>query len=201
MTGATFKTVVEEWFVREIDRIREERGLLGRWAMLVVDNHSSRLALENSKFFEEKRVRIVMIPAHSSTLLQPLDLGPNLILKQQYAKWYRPEGISDADQRRNDQMDAIHLALTQATCESVVRWAWKRCGLWPVRFEEVSRSKLIKAEHEKIPDGFKKPKRKKLEPGQILLGNDEIINWDDNDKENHPPKKQKNKTTQIENNI
>ena len=59
-----------------------------------------------------------------------------------------------------------------------------------MRFEEMSRSKLIKAEHEKIPNGFKKPKRKKLEPGQILLGNDEIINWDDNDKENHPPKKQ-----------
>lgn len=191
INGSIFKNVVERWFLPQLDEIRNKKGLQDRWALLVIDNHSSRLSLEDQAFFDEKKLKIVFLPPHSSALLQPLDLGPNLVLKQQYAKWYQPVGISDSDQRRNDQLEAIRVSLTQATCESVVRWAWQRSGLWPVNFDAISKSKMIKPQQKKIPGGIKRKRGPKLVKGQLDLGNKGLLSLHEEEKENRPAKQRK----------
>jgi hypothetical protein len=121
ITGSILKTTIEKLFLEKVEEKRRKEGLDGRWALLLLDNHSSRLSLADEQYFESKRLKILPIPPHSSALLQPLDLGPNLVLKQQYSKWCQSVESDNAKERKNRQLDAVRTALSQATCMTTVR--------------------------------------------------------------------------------
>jgi hypothetical protein len=144
INGPILKTVVEKLFIEELNEYRAKHGLTDRWALLLLDNHSSRMALADRDFFDRNKLRIMYIPPHSSALLQPLDLGPNLIFKKYYAKFYVHDETADAKDTRNQQMEAASLALTIATCAGNIKPAWRRAGLWPIDMEEVKGSKMIR---------------------------------------------------------
>ncbi|KAH7815378.1 uncharacterized protein MONOS_16454 [Monocercomonoides exilis] len=55
-------------------------------ALIILDGHSSRQNLQLWLQFASENVDVVVIPAHTSHILQPLDLGPNAVLKSQLKK-------------------------------------------------------------------------------------------------------------------
>jgi hypothetical protein len=116
ITGPILNTLIEKLFIDEIHAYRTKHGLTDRWALLLLDNHSSRLALANREFFDRNKLRIMYIPPHSSALQQPHDLGTNLFFKQFYAKFTFPDVNADAKDTRNHQMEAAISALSIATC-------------------------------------------------------------------------------------
>ena len=116
------------------------------------------------------------IPPHSSALLQPLDLGPNLIFKQQYAKLYVPNAADDAKDKRNHQMEAAVGALSVATCLGSIRPAWKKAGLWPVDIEAVKRSKMIRKPLENLPESKKRKRGAAFQRGDVYSMGIEMVN-------------------------
>lgn len=193
ITGEILQTAIEQRFFDHIDKIRNKQGLLNRWALLIVDNHSSRVSLPSAEDLEENKLKILFLPAHSSALIQPLDLGPNLALKQQYSRWYHPVENEDAPDRRNRQMDAVVTAISMATCSAIIKDAWLRTGMWPIRFEAIVNSKMIKPEVQQVPRDLKRKRGPRITGGNILVDGRVIVNSSSNEKENNPPNGAKTK--------
>jgi hypothetical protein len=55
---------------------------LEEWVLLLVDGHNSRDFMPSIIVFEIHRVIVLVLPAHSATVLQPLDLQPNTQFKR-----------------------------------------------------------------------------------------------------------------------
>ena len=54
--------------------------------MIVLDGHQSHLAGKFEAFCKEKNIITICLPAHSSHLTQPLDVGCFSVLKQMYGR-------------------------------------------------------------------------------------------------------------------
>ncbi|KAH7826927.1 uncharacterized protein MONOS_2615 [Monocercomonoides exilis] len=52
-------------------------------ALIILDGHASRHNINLWKMFSSANVDVVVLPSHTSHILQPLDLGPNAELKKQ----------------------------------------------------------------------------------------------------------------------
>jgi hypothetical protein len=116
------------------------------------------------------------IPPHSSALLQPLDLGPNLVFKQHYAKLYLRDPKTDAKDNRNHQMEAAISALSVATCIGTIRPAWKKAGLWPVDIEEVKRSKMLRKPLQNLPEAKKRKRGVAFQRGDVYTMGTQMVN-------------------------
>jgi hypothetical protein len=77
MEKKCFEDIMNEVLMKEVNRIRKETGEVKKKALIILDGHSSR---NNFKLWEDLRnkgVEAVILPAHTSHILQPLDLGTN----------------------------------------------------------------------------------------------------------------------------
>ena len=54
--------------------------------MIVLDGHESHLSVEFEKFCKQKNIITLCLPAHSSHLTQPLDIGCFSVLKRSYGR-------------------------------------------------------------------------------------------------------------------
>ena len=85
MTRATFMEIITQIFIPYVKRKRERLGLASDApAALVVDGHSSRYYPPVLEALRENNIALLIIPAHSSHLIQPLDLILNKQVKEQY---------------------------------------------------------------------------------------------------------------------
>ncbi|KAJ6237030.1 tigger transposable element-derived protein [Anaeramoeba flamelloides] len=78
--GFITKVLFYEWvrcvFIPEVEAIREFNKLpKDEWALLVLDGHNSRANLSAIHLLQQHYIDCVVIPSHSSHLLQPLDVG------------------------------------------------------------------------------------------------------------------------------
>lgn len=190
VTGEIFSTMVQTVFVRRMDEYRTANKLEGQYIMLVLDNHSSRNYLNTKMLYDEHKIIIHFIPPHASAILQPLDLGPNLALKQIYSKVYLPIIGDDAAKRRNDSLYALWMAESSALSAFTITQSWARSGLWPINPAAATRSCMVKPELNDTELGKRGPK---CEPGEVLINGHTLVKYGRPDKENVRPA---NETTQ-----
>jgi len=89
MDKPTFDRITREQFVRYVDSERLLYGLpKDEPAALVVDGHGSRYNIPTLRFLKQNHIDLLVLPAHSSHVLQPMDLSPNRIIKDKYRKEY-----------------------------------------------------------------------------------------------------------------
>jgi len=89
MERATFDTVMREVFVPYVQTQRELCGLPKEApSVLVVDGHSSRYNPSTLHYLRQNHIHLLVIPAHSSHILQPLDLTLNRLVKDRYKEEY-----------------------------------------------------------------------------------------------------------------
>ena len=89
MTKDTFDLVMRKVFVPYVQSERIKYGLLPTApAALVVDGHSSRYNPATLSFLKSNHIHLLVLPAHSSHILQPLDLLLNRLVKDKYKKEY-----------------------------------------------------------------------------------------------------------------
>jgi hypothetical protein len=65
---------------------------LGGHRMLILDGHGSHIDIEFMWTCRQHRVHVLYLPAHSSYLLQPLDLAPFAAIKYKYRQQIRALG-------------------------------------------------------------------------------------------------------------
>ncbi len=186
--GETCKTMIEEVFVRRIEKYREDKGLQGQYMMLVLDNHSSRNYLDIEKLETEHKIIIMFIPPHSSHLLQPLDLGPNKTLKDLYSKLYNPKYDDNMNQKRNKSLWALRLAESHAISEYTIIYSWAKAGLWPINPEAVTKRSMVKPE---MNSTISRKRRRKMERGDVMINGSTIVHHGRADKENVIPSNKK----------
>jgi hypothetical protein len=58
----------------------------GIYRMIVLDGHESHLSVQFEEFCKEKNIITLCLPAHSSHLTQPLDIGCFAVLKRMYGR-------------------------------------------------------------------------------------------------------------------
>jgi len=84
MTKERFFEIMRDVFVKHVESVREQYGLEGQRAVLVVDGHLSRYSVKTIDLLMEHNIHLLILPAHSSHITQPLDLGLNRLLKMRF---------------------------------------------------------------------------------------------------------------------
>eukprot|EP01040_Poterioochromonas_malhamensis_P014060 gene14060-15535_t len=168
ITSEILKTTIEGTFLKDLNEYKQKNNLLDKWTMLVLDNHSSREVLEDEEFKETilrpNKIVIHYLVPHSSHLLQPLDLSPNLRFKAELLLSLR----------------SLSIVLSRAS----ILDGWERTGLWigdktgGAFKERVTKNSLIipKAQElEEIPVGKKRRKNSNIKINNGNVYNDGVI--------------------------
>lgn len=160
--------------------------------MLVLDNHSSREVLEDEEFRETilrpNKIVIHYLVPHSSHLLQPLDLSPNLRFKVELGKLKKRQRAKlnkmPLQEFRNAELLLSLRALSIGLSRASILDGWERTGLWigdktgGAFKERVTKNSLIipKApELEEIPVGKKRRKNTNIKINHGNVYNDGVI--------------------------
>lgn len=194
--GPILKTLIEKVFIQELNDYRKEINKEDSYAMLILDNHSSRNILEEETIFEQHKLILLPLPPHSSALLQPLDLQPNGVFKQKYYQELRistPKGPETALERRNRELQVASNALSVALADLTVQIAWRRTGLHPVDVGVPLRSNMVNPFYYKAPDPNKRKRKQKFGSGAILVNGNEMVNANPPE----PPKKKPNTENRV----
>jgi hypothetical protein len=105
---------------------------IGRYRLLILDGHGSHATPEFDQFCKDRAIITLCMPAHSSHLLQPLDIGCFSVLKRVYgtqvAEFMRL-GINHID--KVEFLRAFKTARNEALSESNIKSAFAAAGLVP----------------------------------------------------------------------
>jgi hypothetical protein len=104
----------------------------GIWRMLVFDGHGSHLSDEFLLFAWEKKILPFLFPAHTTHLLQPLDVG----VFQPFKHWHQvclheAVAFGDIEFSKVEFLAAFETMRKQTFKKSTILSAWKKAGLFP----------------------------------------------------------------------
>jgi hypothetical protein len=163
--GSITKQIFENWtiggFLPHVAQTRLAIGDSLAWALLLVDGHNSRDHMPSIIVLHVHRVVVLVLPAHSSTVLQPLDLTCNHEFKRVLGNYFiSKKGESRADMRirlLNTAVGALQLALGGL----IIQQGFARAGIWPFSREAPLKSSLVRDPFEDVVKEAppKKPRR------------------------------------------
>jgi hypothetical protein len=104
----------------------------GKYRLLVLDGHGSHLTAQFDKICAHNNIIPICMPAHTSHLLQPLDVGCFAVLKRSYGSRvaeYTRLGINSIE--KDDFIDIFPKARGDAFKASIIHSAFAASGLVP----------------------------------------------------------------------
>jgi hypothetical protein len=131
---------VMKWIEERRKTITDEKR---KRALLILDGHPSRRNLTLWKDFAAADVDVVIIPAHTSHLLQPLDLGVNAAFKQALRKAIPAPGKRAMPTRLLPFLMSLTDAAYQALCPHIIRAGFHEAGFTSPTTDHV-REKTLK---------------------------------------------------------
>jgi hypothetical protein len=111
---------------------------LGQYRLLILDGHGSHLTPQFDQICSENKIIPICMPAHSSHLLQPLDIGCFAVLKRSYGSLVDQKmrlGVNHID--KLDFLAAYPQARIDAINPDTIRNSFKAAGLVPLNPEAV----------------------------------------------------------------
>lgn len=105
----------------------------GQYRLLILDGHRSHLTPEFDRLCTENKIIPIYMPAHSSHLLQPLDVGCFAVLKRSYGRLVDQQtrmGINHID--KLDFLAAYPQARLDTFKDRTIQNAFRATGLVPV---------------------------------------------------------------------
>ena len=119
-----------EW-IRHFDQHTKSRAK-GVYRMLVLDGHESHKSPEFDEFCKDNKIITLCLPAHSSHLLQPLDVGCFNPLKRAYSKELENFIKSHVNHiTKTEFLIAFHAAHVAAMTPQNIQGGFKGAGLVP----------------------------------------------------------------------
>jgi FtsZ-binding cell division protein ZapB len=125
------------WLEKVFNKYTKERTK-GTYRLLVLDGHSSHLSAEFDYYCTENKIIPVCMPAHSSHLLQPLDVGCFSPLKKHYGKLIEnlmKNGLNHID--KADFLDIYPTARQSAITSKNIVSGFAATGLVPFNPDQV----------------------------------------------------------------
>jgi hypothetical protein len=111
---------------------------LGQYRLLILDGHGSHLTPQFDQICSENKIIPICMPAHSSHLLQPLDIGCFAVLKRSYGSLVDQKmrlSVNHID--KLDFLAAYPQARIDAFKPDTIRNSFKAAGLVPLNPEAV----------------------------------------------------------------
>jgi hypothetical protein len=111
---------------------------IGSYRLLILDGHESHHSDEFEEYCKEHNIVTLCMPAHSSHILQPLDVGCFSPLKKAYSR--QIENMMQAHIThitKDDFLPAFHVAHFAAMTESNIQGGFRGTGLLPFDPERV----------------------------------------------------------------
>lgn len=130
--GWTDDELCVEWFQRvfepETSKVKK-----GEYRMLLFDGHGSHVTPEVVRFCEEKKVILLCLPAHSTHILQPCDVGVFGPLAQSYRRYLTDKTRWGAGYSidKIKFLEILQLARADAFNHQNIMSSWRKCGLFP----------------------------------------------------------------------
>ena len=109
----------------------------GLYRMLILDGHGSHLTPEFSSYCEEQKIVLLCMPAHSSHLLQPLDVGIFAVLKRAYGEQLKRLCTTGSHVTKHDFIAAYAQARLATFSATNITSAWRATGLIPIDAQHV----------------------------------------------------------------
>lgn len=108
------------------------RYLQGEHRMLIVDGHASHVSNEFIRFTREHKIVCLCLPAHSTHLLQPLDVGVFGPLKRNYKTLLAEKTrVTTYNLDKADFISLIQKARRRGISAQNIQSAWRATGLIP----------------------------------------------------------------------
>jgi len=86
MTQDLFYKIMKDVFVKFVENERRQYDLVGRRTVLIVDGHISRYTVRTVNLLMDHNIDLVILPSHSSHVMQPLDLGLFAYMKRLFTE-------------------------------------------------------------------------------------------------------------------
>ena len=161
--GWTSNAIGAEWLRRVF--LPDTAPVDNCWRMLIVDGHGSHIDLEFLWACKQNKVQLLFLPAHSSHVLQPLDLSVFSVVKRFYRQQIQALSYLDdaAPVKKERFITSYHRAREAAITERVVRAGWATAGICPLNIDRVVNSSQV-TQRPVTP-----PRQKQLLPAQSYL--------------------------------
>ncbi|KAI0994033.1 hypothetical protein K3495_g14150 [Podosphaera aphanis] len=116
-----------------------------RTKLLVLDGHGSHTGLEFMQLCKKHKIHLLFLMAHSSHILQPLDLAPFSVLKSKYRNQISDlSALNDAAPVKKERfIKFYHEAREEGLSDKIIRAGWKATGLVPFNPERVLQSSQV----------------------------------------------------------
>ncbi|KAJ3446991.1 nnp-1 protein putative nuclear protein 1 nop52 [Anaeramoeba flamelloides] len=177
--GFITKVLFYEWvrcvFIPGVEAIREFNKLpKDEWALLVLDGHNSRANLAAIHLLQKHYIDCVVIPSHSSHLLQPLDVGIFKYFKDELRRQQRKK-------KRKKFFLLVDHCFNYATSTMRCVDAFEDAGIYPLKILKINTTKNVRVSHNfikiyrthdksrKKKEGSKKKSSKKHKPPSHLF--------------------------------
>ena len=114
--GWTTNKISLTWLMKVFNK-HTKAYTVGTHQLLILDGHNSHVSPEFDRFCLDHQIVVLCMPAHSSHLLQPLDVGCFSVLKQSYGRLVQQiisRGVNHIDKReflplyRQARQTALH---------------------------------------------------------------------------------------------
>jgi hypothetical protein len=132
ITSKIFHEWITDVFIPHINEERFAHGLQGRFALLLVDGHSSRANPDMLAECKRNKIIVITYVSHSSAMCQVLDRGVFLAFKTSLTARKSSKSFSNAVEYRNELLRHSLLAWREATSPGTILDAWEESGCWPV---------------------------------------------------------------------
>ncbi|KAJ3444880.1 jerky protein [Anaeramoeba flamelloides] len=137
--GFINKNLFYKWtrdiFIPEVEAIRTFNNYpKDKWALLVLDGHNSRAELRAIHLLQQHYIDCIVIPGHSSHIVQPLDVGVFKYFKQELKKQQR--------HKKNFYLVLDH-CLNLSTSTMRIVEAFNRAGIYPLNLNKKLNNKPI----------------------------------------------------------
>jgi hypothetical protein len=141
--GWTSKAIGAEWLQRIY--IPESAPQLDRYRLLLLDAHSSHVDIEFLWLCKQNKIELLFLPAHSTHLLQPLDLSVFSVTKTKYRNQIRDlASLDDAAPIKKERFITYYYkAREESFSQKVIRAGWRAAGLVPYDPSKVIESSQI----------------------------------------------------------
>lgn len=151
--GWTNNRIGLEWLSKTFEPATRDKTK-GQYRMLILDGHGSHVAPEFDVFCSQHNIIPICMPAHSSHLLQPLDVTCFSVLKRMYGAQVETK-MSGKVQHidKEDFLEIYPIARQQTFKSTTIRNGFLATGLIPYEPEHVLSKLRLQVDHTPTPPG------------------------------------------------
>ncbi|KAK8069269.1 transposase [Apiospora phragmitis] len=104
-----------------------------QWRLIILDGHASHASEDFIMTCLKHKIWLLFLPAHSSHLLQPLDLGPFSVLKDTYHRKVTLHcmGLNNMNMSKRDFLRCYEPARRFAFRPHIITGGWAATGIFP----------------------------------------------------------------------